>query len=514
MRKIIFSLATMIFLAFFFVLPSQHVSADKSNVQNPIALINKEVDSKILFEYAELYDIHISQMRMILIALEFNSELSIEEACSLSINQLTQLIQFEHQEEIAYKYLEKKGLLTKYIVTFVDYDGTVLKQEEVPEFTPATPPSDPFREGYLFAGWDRYLKSVESSMTVTAQYVSGIHYVIVDDSYAKITYYTGYMSEVRIPSSILGYPVKEISPGAFSDPEASNLLRKIYIPESVEVVGPFAFYVQSRMLIIFVSAETRPLGWDSRWCGYYDESIGNIIWGYMEVRDNGQFRYSISLDNTASILGFSTGFSFSNLILPSNLDGRTVIQVANLSFFRNLDIQSIWIPNSITKIGDLSFYQCSNLNEIQFEEESNLSIIGGNVFSSTKISSILIPNSVRIIGAGAFSNCTNLTTVLFEEDSVLEEIPVQFASRSSLHELIIPSSVTKVGNDAFMYCPNLTKVFIPNNVENIGAYAFFDSFNVVIYAESLYKPIGWDTYFNYPNLPVIWGATLEDYYLN
>lgn len=57
-----------------------------------------------------------------------------------------------------------------YTVTFVDYDGTVLKTQQVMEGSAATAPANPTRLGYTFTGWDRDFSSVTSDMTVTAQY--------------------------------------------------------------------------------------------------------------------------------------------------------------------------------------------------------------------------------------------------------------------------------------------------------------------------------------------------------
>ncbi len=55
-------------------------------------------------------------------------------------------------------------------VTFVDYDGTVLKTESVTHGNSATAPNNPTREGYTFMGWNKDFSNVISDLTVTAQY--------------------------------------------------------------------------------------------------------------------------------------------------------------------------------------------------------------------------------------------------------------------------------------------------------------------------------------------------------
>lgn len=60
-----------------------------------------------------------------------------------------------------------------YTVIFKDWDGTVLKTESnVPLHGSVTPPADPTREGWSFAGWDRVdFDDVTGDMIVTATYV-------------------------------------------------------------------------------------------------------------------------------------------------------------------------------------------------------------------------------------------------------------------------------------------------------------------------------------------------------
>ncbi len=69
---------------------------------------------------------------------------------------------------------------TSYTVTFIDYDGSVLKTESVKYGTTATPPTTPSREeslkySYSFAGWDTLFYNVTSDLTVQAVYDLIIH---------------------------------------------------------------------------------------------------------------------------------------------------------------------------------------------------------------------------------------------------------------------------------------------------------------------------------------------------
>jgi len=56
------------------------------------------------------------------------------------------------------------------VVTFVDYDQTVLKRDTIAYGSDAALPADPEREGYKFVGWIGNYQKVTHDSTVTAQY--------------------------------------------------------------------------------------------------------------------------------------------------------------------------------------------------------------------------------------------------------------------------------------------------------------------------------------------------------
>ncbi len=70
-------------------------------------------------------------------------------------------------------YKKETGIIMNedyFTVTFRDWDGTVLKTQQVEPGQAATAPADPVRTGFTFTGWDEDFSCVTSNLVVTAQY--------------------------------------------------------------------------------------------------------------------------------------------------------------------------------------------------------------------------------------------------------------------------------------------------------------------------------------------------------
>ena len=98
------------------------------------------------------------------------------------------------------------------------------------------------------------------------------------------------------------------------------------------------------------------------------------------------------------------------------------------------NLTSIVIPDSVTSIGSLAFYNC------------------------TSLTSVTISDNVTSIGSSAFYNCTGLTDVTIP-DSVTSIGDYAFESCASLTGITIPDSVTSIGDEAFSDCDNLTDIY-------------------------------------------------------
>lgn len=68
----------------------------------------------------------------------------------------------------------------EFSVTFLDWNDTVLKSENVFEGDSAIPPTDPTRKGYSFTGWDKPLVNILADTTFKAQYTQKKYTVSYD----------------------------------------------------------------------------------------------------------------------------------------------------------------------------------------------------------------------------------------------------------------------------------------------------------------------------------------------
>ena len=128
------------------------------------------------------------------------------------------------------------------------------------------------------------------------------------------------------------------------------------------------------------------------------------------------------------------------------------------AFSNASSLTSIIIPANVTTIGELAFYQATNLSSVIFEEKSQLISIGASAFYYTSLNSINIPASVTTIGEQAFEGATKIETVTFGSNSKLISIgQYAFQGMSLVTSITIPASVTSIGPAAFANASVLTK---------------------------------------------------------
>ena len=193
---------------------------------------------------------------------------------------------------------------------------------------------------------------------------------------------------------------------------------------------------------------------------------------------------------------------------------------------------SITIPLGLTTIGQYAFSGTTNMNEIIFKMNSNLSSIADSTFTNTGISTIIIPSFVTSIGSNAFpvslsevfinsakiGDTTNgfplssgvqpfsggssvnvkgyklFHTYSFDEltgaTAQLNGLTMSvvngyksigasaFANSTSLTSIILSEALMSIGDSAFKAATSLTSIIIPASVTSIGDSAFNNAYGL------------------------------------
>jgi len=105
------------------------------------------------------------------------------------------------------------------------------------------------------------------------------------------------------------------------------------------------------------------------------------------------------------------------VVVPSKIEGLPVVEIGDNAFHGrrerdgtliNTDkIVSVYVPDSVTKIGEWSFSYCRSLTEVRLSD--NITSIPNSAFYHSAIRKINLPKNLKEIGPIAFVDCEALT---------------------------------------------------------------------------------------------------------
>ncbi len=191
---------------------------------------------------------------------------------------------------------------------------------------------------------------------------------------------------------------------------------------------------------------------------------------YYDLIDDGEvWQYEYDKDDNVVITGY-TGSS-QNVMVPSYIDGRPVVQLGNgVSMFEGYGIRRIYIPKTVKTIGDMAARGAVTLASLDFEDVSCLKRIGRYAFEGSEFEqktnvvndacvvgdilvkhwgfgTVHVPQGVRVVSDCAFGE--GVTNIVLPEDC--EELDDGFLSNvTNLEWIYIPGTVTELSDSAFV----------------------------------------------------------------
>lgn len=193
----------------------------------------------------------------------------------------------------------------------------------------------------------------------------------------------------------------------------------------------------------------------------------------------GDFTYEYSSSDDIFAIQSYEG-NETEIVIPTKIfDGTNSAYVTEIAdeAFKNYYVQTLYMPNTITKIGDEAFYNCTSLESITLSR--SLTEIGDEAFHAcNQLTNMDIPSSVTRIGEGAFSSCFSLTSISLPTN--LEKIEEStFENCHKLTSISLPDGVTSIEENAFKNCYIMTSVDLSESLTTIGDSAFENCQNLL-----------------------------------
>lgn len=244
---------------------------------------------------------------------------------------------------------------------------------------------------------------------------------IVGKKVYSICCYSTYSSEevLMVKEVVIPYGVKEIfRMGSFKN------LEKVQLPESLEVIGAYAFEDCKKLEFIHVPEGLKKIGIAAF---YQCESLKEVV-----------IPKGVSVIEELAFAG-CTGLR--KITFSPGLK-----KIGVEAFTGCTSLKEIVIPDTVVKIDDGAFWGCEKLTKVKLSK--NLTTIHEDSFTECNIKSIEIPKKVKKIEEGAFME-------------------------NSFTSITIPSKVTYIGKHAFRNCKKLKKVTIKGTkLKQIKKWAF------------------------------------------
>lgn len=395
-------------------------------------------------------------------------------------------------------------------VKFIDYDGTVLHEYTVEEFSELSAlPANPTHTGLTSQGWNWTKAEIDSQLEYCPQMsvIVGQMYITDDGKTRVYCHFEEGRTSPYVGLGVNGTVTIDWGDGSNIETLTGSSLTTIVYSSQHNYSNPGDYVIlitasSGEYSIVGPSTGTDLItnkGTTSNIKAVYNCSIrrveigANVKAGYRAfyycrnletvtipttfTLANDAFSYCSQLKaivgtpNTVTNLYNTVANGTSGLkmfSIPSNASG-------TIALTRSYFMKELTIPENITTLILSYMYSFSspiviprNVTSISFSNCDNLA------------SSISIPNTVTTLGSSAFAQCLSLRSINLP-DSITRINNAAFNQCQALISINIPSGVTRIDSSTFYQCYALSSLTIPANVTNIATQAFYQCYGMKEY---------------------------------
>lgn len=146
--------------------------------------------------------------------------------------------------------------------------------------------------------------------------------------------------------------------------------------------------------------------------------------------------------------------------------------IGALAFYECANLSAVALPNAVQSVGMYAFASCTGMTLLDLG--SGVQSVGEAAFYDChSITALRLPNSLRRLDTKAFYRCEALTTITIPA-SVEEMGVLTFAYCKSLVSAQVNATIRTLPQWTFFYCTSLADVTLPDTLTDMGDYAFMD----------------------------------------